>query len=315
MQSNDTWMNEPAFELPKHVQQQNKLKGKLAKQNTFLTHNTAGKEKLKSQEVPLSTNFTQVKDEDSCHHVVETEEGVNDTIMKREIPENVGSACRLSNGASVEKQEMSVQTVDPCLIVSDLENASPPIPEKDQLFSLPWCPTPTDHEQSLPTYTTHGELLIHPVNQFPICNWPNEQEPLLYHTFQSLPQGYQELYPPAESTNQLNYNLNGNTAQDNCIVDNNIADNQYSDETQDFAITTNELDDQSNGVVIVVDNSNIYIGAQECASANNAADKKRHVRVKLQNLVKILEKNRPKERTFVCGSSPPATEHVWDVYR
>ena len=71
----------------------------------------------------------------------------------------------------------------------------------------------------------------------------------------------------------------------------------------------------SDRIIVAIDNSNIYIGAQECASLVNAGDRKRHVRVKLQNLVKILEKERLKVRGFACGSSPPATEHVWDVYR
>ena len=47
----------------------------------------------------------------------------------------------------------------------------------------------------------------------------------------------------------------------------------------------------------------------------NTGDRKRHVRVKLQNLVRILEKERTKTRGFAGGSSPPATEHVWEVYR
>ena len=68
-------------------------------------------------------------------------------------------------------------------------------------------------------------------------------------------------------------------------------------------------------LVVAIDNSNIYIGAQECASMMNPSDRKRHVRVKLQNLVKILEKERAKVRGFACGSSPPATEHIWEVYR
>ena len=71
----------------------------------------------------------------------------------------------------------------------------------------------------------------------------------------------------------------------------------------------------NDGMVVAIDNSNIYIGAQECASMVNAGDRKRHVRVKLQNLVRILEKERMKIRGFACGSSPPATDYVWEVYR
>lgn len=84
-------------------------------------------------------------------------------------------------------------------------------------------------------------------------------------------------------------------------------------------VTTEHKTDSSllshNGIVVAIDNSNIYIGAQECASTVNSGDRKRHVRVKLQNLVRILERERTKSRGFACGSSPPATEHVWEVYR
>ena len=72
---------------------------------------------------------------------------------------------------------------------------------------------------------------------------------------------------------------------------------------------------ESEGIVVAIDNSNIYIGAQECASAQNNWERKRNVRLKIQNLVRILERNRPKAQGFVCGSSPPATEQVWEVYR
>ena len=83
---------------------------------------------------------------------------------------------------------------------------------------------------------------------------------------------------------------------------------------------SNELKNDSSlfsdhGIVVGIDNSNIYIGAQECASMVNPGDRKRHVRLKLQNLVRILERERTKMRGFACGSSPPATEYVWEVYR
>ena len=68
-------------------------------------------------------------------------------------------------------------------------------------------------------------------------------------------------------------------------------------------------------ILVVIDNSNIYIGAQEYASSVNPSDRKRNVRVKLQHLVKILERGRNKGRAFACGSSPPSTETVWEMYR
>lgn len=94
--------------------------------------------------------------------------------------------------------------------------------------------------------------------------------------------------------------------------------NSHSQFTEQRVTTEHKNDSSSfshHGIVVAIDNSNIYIGAQECASMVNAGDRKRHVRVKLQNLVRILERERTKTRGFACGSSPPATEHVWEVYR
>ena len=71
----------------------------------------------------------------------------------------------------------------------------------------------------------------------------------------------------------------------------------------------------STDLVIVVDNSNIFIGAQECASLLNPNERKRHIRVKIQQLVKVFQRGRVVSRAFVQGSSPPTTEQVWEVYR
>lgn len=68
-------------------------------------------------------------------------------------------------------------------------------------------------------------------------------------------------------------------------------------------------------IVVVIDNSNIFIGAQECASLLNPKERKRHIRVKIQQLVKVFERGRTLSRAFVQGSSPPTTEQVWEVYR
>ena len=95
--------------------------------------------------------------------------------------------------------------------------------------------------------------------------------------------------------------------------------NDSSLNSEEQGVTTELKNDSSlishHGIVVGIDNSNIYIGAQECASMVNPGDRKRHVRLKLQNLVRILERERSKMRGFACGSSPPATEHVWEVYR
>ena len=90
---------------------------------------------------------------------------------------------------------------------------------------------------------------------------------------------------------------------------------QFTSQELTTDVKGNSSSFSQDGMVVAIDNSNIYIGAQECASMVNSGDRKRHVRVKLQNLVRILEKERTKTRGFACGSSPPATDHVWEVYR
>ena len=86
-------------------------------------------------------------------------------------------------------------------------------------------------------------------------------------------------------------------------------------QSEEINCISTEFSRKPDDILVVIDNSNIYIGAQECASSINANDRKRNVRVKLQHLVKILERGRIKDRAFACGSSPPACEPVWDVYR
>ncbi|XP_065051781.1 uncharacterized protein LOC135681312 [Rhopilema esculentum] len=66
---------------------------------------------------------------------------------------------------------------------------------------------------------------------------------------------------------------------------------------------------------IVIDNSNVFIGAREAACARSPKLRPRHVKVRLQALAHVLENGRKVSRRFACGSSPPANEHVWDVYR
>lgn len=284
-------MNEPAFELPTHVQQQNKhcLKGKKAKLNLFLT-NDMPRTTEKSQE---TKNSVAVKDANSYHQIVVTEEGMN-----------------VANGErNIEKQEISVQTVDSRLLVNDLEDGEQSGPGSNHLQTIPWCLPHVDLKEHQPTNSNYPDLEVLKDSQLPLYNCQSGPESLMYYNFQGV-QDYHEVQHIAEDNNQANYNQP--RGEDNIFDKDTITEAEYGAITQDMTISS---DEQSKGVVIVVDNSNIYIGAQECASASNAHDRKRHVRVKLQNLVKILEKNRLKERTFVCGSSPPATEHVWDVYR
>ena len=71
----------------------------------------------------------------------------------------------------------------------------------------------------------------------------------------------------------------------------------------------------NNDALIVIDNSNVFIGAREAACSLNPKLRPRHVKVRLQALTEVLENGRNVTKKFVCGSSPPANESVWDVYR
>lgn len=68
-------------------------------------------------------------------------------------------------------------------------------------------------------------------------------------------------------------------------------------------------------IVVVVDNSNIFIGARETVCNAHAQIKPKHVKLRLQQLLNVAENKRKVARGFTAGSSPPASEHVWDIYR
>ena len=121
----------------------------------------------------------------------------------------------------------------------------------------------------------------------------------------------------AQSLENLDASLRGNISHSPLLTHSSPSSvqSQFDEQKATAEVTRNSALQPHYGMVVAIDNSNIYIGAQECASMVNPGDRKRHVRVKLQNLVRILEKDRTKTRGFACGSSPPATEHVWEVYR
>ena len=70
-------------------------------------------------------------------------------------------------------------------------------------------------------------------------------------------------------------------------------------------------------IVVVVDNSNIFIGARETVCSAHAQEqiKPKHVKLRLQELLNVAEHNRRVTRGFTAGSSPPTSEQVWEVYR
>ncbi len=71
----------------------------------------------------------------------------------------------------------------------------------------------------------------------------------------------------------------------------------------------------SRDAIVVIDNSNVFIGAREAACALNSKLRPKHIKVRLQVLAQVLEKERKVTKRFAGGSSPPANEHVWDIYR
>lgn len=121
----------------------------------------------------------------------------------------------------------------------------------------------------------------------------------------------------AQSLENLDASLKGNSSHPPLLIQSSplSVQSQFNEQKARTEVTRESSLHSHNGMVVAIDNSNIYIGAQECASMVNPGARKRHIRVKLQNLVRILEKERTKTRGFACGSSPPATEHVWEVYR
>lgn len=68
-------------------------------------------------------------------------------------------------------------------------------------------------------------------------------------------------------------------------------------------------------IVVVVDNSNIFIGARETVCNTHAQIKPKHVKLRLQQLLSVAENKRKVSRGFTAGSSPPVSDHVWDIYR
>ncbi len=72
----------------------------------------------------------------------------------------------------------------------------------------------------------------------------------------------------------------------------------------------------STKIHIVVDNSNLFIGAQQGQGENGIQDFA--IRINVGNLVKIIEKNKKAENIktrIVGGSKPPPTSKVWDEWK
>ncbi|XP_057303440.1 uncharacterized protein LOC130640873 [Hydractinia symbiolongicarpus] len=69
-------------------------------------------------------------------------------------------------------------------------------------------------------------------------------------------------------------------------------------------------------IVVVIDNSNIFIGAREAACHEKSGIRPRHVKLKLIQLLHIAEEGRKVTRGIAGASSPTTTSAaVWDIYR
>eukprot|EP00111_Clytia_hemisphaerica_P021797 TCONS_00064087-protein len=92
--------------------------------------------------------------------------------------------------------------------------------------------------------------------------------------------------------------------------------NSFSGGTEDTNFPKTEKNFVSDSIVVVVDNSNVFIGARETVCIAHAQQiKPKHVKLRLQQLLSVAESGRKVTRGFTAGSSPPASEQVWDVYR
>ena len=90
----------------------------------------------------------------------------------------------------------------------------------------------------------------------------------------------------------------------------------FSRRSEDTNFPKAETNFISNSIVVVVDNSNVFIGARETVCiAHSQQIKPKHVKLRLQQLLSVAESGRKVTRGFTAGSSPPASEQVWDVYR
>lgn len=304
LQSNDLWMNEPAFELPTHLPPERRtcLKGKIAKLNLFQLSNVVGP-KMDSSTTEKGQDLSK---EDVYHQITETEEG--GCLKNKNAEDFIG-----------EKQETIVEEVEESLSLDDLKTVAqggtfqrdPKLnSDNTQLNSL--CRNEALVEKS---YSDRfDDQVVNDGNERNTCIMQEESFGDFHFSPSCVVKENNVNGPCISSKHQQPF-----PKSERKVMEHNLPI-QQADQVKDTAMnqsssSSSASQDDTKGAVIVVDNSNIYIGAQECASAYNVGERKRHVRVKLQNLVKILEKNRSKERTFVCGSSPPATEHVWDVYR
>ncbi|XP_031559540.1 uncharacterized protein LOC116295765 [Actinia tenebrosa] len=306
LKSNDLWMIEPAFELPTHLPPRGRtcLNGKIAKLNSFQLSNLVGQNKDSGK----TDERRDLGKENVYHQITETEEGICSNNKSIE-----DFTVRKQETVLEEMEEERLSLVDLKTIAQDgTMNKDPRLGsdnnhlnshyQNEYLVEKPYSghldeQVISDGSQEMKPYivqdNSFGDLHFSPN----LVIKENNVEGLCSNSEQ------QESFPKCERK-LTEHDLSVQQADQ-------VKDTQMNQTSS----SSSGSQDVTKGAVIVVDNSNIYIGAQECASAYNAGERKRHVRVKLQNLVKILEKNRSKERTFVCGSSPPATEHVWDIYR
>ena len=65
-------------------------------------------------------------------------------------------------------------------------------------------------------------------------------------------------------------------------------------------------------VFIYLDNSNIFISAQQSATEREGGHARYRLRMQFSNLVRLAHADRPMERAIAVGSIPPELRHVWN---
>lgn len=69
------------------------------------------------------------------------------------------------------------------------------------------------------------------------------------------------------------------------------------------------------GIHIIVDNSNLFIGAQHGQNINGQQDLS--IRINVENVVNVIEKNKNPQiikTRLVGGSTPPRTSRIWSEW-
>ena len=301
-----------AFELPQYITSANK-----EEYSALITEQPSsfGKPFLSSSENTLClTKASQVGDIES--HYLELVPSKAENLSQQNglvFADFISPSLHSVNSACDEKQGLLVKNQVPLQMLSaQLDTTHMTHTQVESLEgSAPFLKDYEDreHQQGMQSGTDKNFVQLHERTKY-LSNSTASDNNLRTPLSCTLTEQVTENLDKANKCNDLSHSSSIMSSQTSDIQSQFAADQEVSTDLESHTSPTSH-----ERLVVAIDNSNIYIGAQECASMVNTGDRKRHVRVKLQNLVRILEKERAKARGFAGGSSPPATEHVWEVYR